>query len=957
MIYRNRWPVGPAVFLAFAITVISALTFSKSATAQFYHEWNGGTGNWLDPSNWSTDMVPGSGTVDIGYVSGGFGDVTINSFSPMIENLFIGSNATLNIESSLLVYSLIENEGELSVFGSFEFADLFNNGQDFRLEGGGNIQMNGGDLAIRNIGLINEDNSIRGFGAIQTTSPNSAFTNHATISASVDQQRLYVFGRAVNDGVMESVNGGILHFTAALMENTQSSVIRSEAGSQLVFRDGTTLSGGIIDLSEGTHEFDDVQLEDLTIRGQMMVATDLMMAGRIRNEGVIQSSNSSPGVVRFENLELEGGGVVDIAGLMGDQDSEFWNVDNHVTAQTIVTNQLRNDHILESDGGQLSVFYGTNRGTIRNFNIPFGVIDNEGGVVEVDLAEGVNVNVIGGVVRGNAPGDNPIPISGRLQDVHFEGNLSLGQGQVVLIDSISSSDPLELSSLVQLRVSDFDPDSLFEFQGDGFLDLNNFQIVGEVPPVGIRNEWTISGAGSIVTSGIQNLGVIEVEEGTLGIQVIPTGGDPRLLNSGIYRAGMGGRLVTSGIINSPTGRVISESGGVVEAEIVRGGTLEGDGIFLVNRLEDLVNFSTVEALNGNEMVLSGHLHNEGTITTRDNVDVSNQFSFSGAGELVIQPGSRLAALGSSGSESHFENGQSHTIRGGGEIRIVGDFENHGIIRADSSDTLQIRSSRLVNFGEIVVSSSDGMRVDLEPGQGPGVMANRGRITIFDSVFDATNIQNHLDGLIEGNGAIFVRDELDNYGKISPGNSSSPLGTLVVSTGLTLNRPGMLSIDLATVGTETVTDLIEANLVHIDGTLEILADDGLVLEPYETLTIVDTAVGVSGQFHEIENVVFDSMFGLAITYDANSVMITPALLGDANLDGSVDTSDFNLWNDNKFSNAGWSGGDFNGDGVADTTDFNLWNGNKFTSIAAVPEPKAGLLMLGGFVILMFLSQRR
>ena len=68
---------------------------------------------------------------------------------------------------------------------------------------------------------------------------------------------------------------------------------------------------------------------------------------------------------------------------------------------------------------------------------------------------------------------------------------------------------------------------------------------------------------------------------------------------------------------------------------------------------------------------------------------------------------------------------------------------------------------------------------------------------------------------------------------------------------------------------------------------------------------------------------------------------PFLSGDANLDGSVDVSDFNLWNNNKFTSAGsWSRGDFNADGVVDVSDFNVWNTTKFNrsrSAAAVPEP--------------------
>ena len=56
-----------------------------------------------------------------------------------------------------------------------------------------------------------------------------------------------------------------------------------------------------------------------------------------------------------------------------------------------------------------------------------------------------------------------------------------------------------------------------------------------------------------------------------------------------------------------------------------------------------------------------------------------------------------------------------------------------------------------------------------------------------------------------------------------------------------------------------------------------------------------------------------------------------LFGDANLDGSVDGTDFNIWNANKFSaDTAWCGGDFNADGATDGTDFNIWNSAKFQS---------------------------
>ncbi len=77
-----------------------------------------------------------------------------------------------------------------------------------------------------------------------------------------------------------------------------------------------------------------------------------------------------------------------------------------------------------------------------------------------------------------------------------------------------------------------------------------------------------------------------------------------------------------------------------------------------------------------------------------------------------------------------------------------------------------------------------------------------------------------------------------------------------------------------------------------------------------------------------------------------------LLGDANLNGAVDGSDFGIWNANKFTaSAAWCLADFNASGAVDGSDFGIWNANKFQSsdaAAAVPEP-AGLLL--GFVTLI------
>ena len=81
-------------------------------------------------------------------------------------------------------------------------------------------------------------------------------------------------------------------------------------------------------------------------------------------------------------------------------------------------------------------------------------------------------------------------------------------------------------------------------------------------------------------------------------------------------------------------------------------------------------------------------------------------------------------------------------------------------------------------------------------------------------------------------------------------------------------------------------------------------------------------------------------GLVTERDLDEWLLQANILpGDANLDGSVDGSDFNLWNEQKFTaTAAWCQADFNADGLTDGTDFGIWSSHKFSNATtAVPEP--------------------
>jgi hypothetical protein len=73
----------------------------------------------------------------------------------------------------------------------------------------------------------------------------------------------------------------------------------------------------------------------------------------------------------------------------------------------------------------------------------------------------------------------------------------------------------------------------------------------------------------------------------------------------------------------------------------------------------------------------------------------------------------------------------------------------------------------------------------------------------------------------------------------------------------------------------------------------------------------------------------------LAVDGNSILVAPELLGDANVDGRVNFSDFVvLSNHFGVSNGGWVGADFNGDGVTNFADF-VTLSNNFGAVIGAP----------------------
>jgi hypothetical protein len=151
------------------------------------------------------------------------------------------------------------------------------------------------------------------------------------------------------------------------------------------------------------------------------------------------------------------------------------------------------------------------------------------------------------------------------------------------------------------------------------------------------------------------------------------------------------------------------------------------------------------------------------------------------------------------------------------------------------------------------------------------------------------------------------------------------------------------------GTSKVSDLTITGIMDIK-------NNALIIESADSTSKATLLASVAGQLgtaitsstaatntHYTMDLIDNGMLGATmfggLTVDSNSVIVTEALKGDANLDGSVGAADLTLWKANfgKSNIYSAASGDFNHDGNVGAADLTMWKGNFGANIATYPAP--------------------
>jgi hypothetical protein len=1042
----KRHGLKAAVASVAATIASNALVAHANVTASWTSEttdlWTNAA-DWSSSPNYPNNNTPPSTVYDafINATGGTPYTVTLNS-GVTLDALTIGSpDATLDVSygGTLSPSTLNLSAGTLQLQGGGTIAGgtlnlsggslAFNNGTLSAVSvTGGDLQLqNGGSLTIEN-GITVADHNLdllNGYGFTYLTFDGPSQTlNNLNINAAPNY---YYYEPQMEISGPDSPGPVTLTLGASSNINGNLNISDgSQTGSTLI-NNGTIDATDYINISNSN--FTNHAFAEATTGGTLVIgspswtnaptgtisanASSLNFSGSWTNTGAVTATNNS-------TVDLEGNFATSALGNFTVDSTSTVNIEGTLsnTGSTLNTGTYGGNWALNEGtitGGTLNVSAGNfsvDDGTLNGVSVTGGDLQlQNGGSLTIENGITVadhNLDLLNGYSYTYLTFDGPSQTINNLKinaapnyyyyepQMYISGpdstgpvTLTLGatsniNGNLNISDGPQSGSTLinngtiNATDYISINTSNFTNTGLTEATTGGTLVLNSNSwtstgtISANASSLNFSGSWTNTGAvtatnnstvdleGNFATSALGNFTVDSTStvniEGTLS----NTGST---LNTGTYGGNwaLNEGTITGGTLNVSAGN-FSVDDGTLNGVSVTGGDLQlqnggsltiENGITIADHNLDLLGNSNVLVFDGPSQAVNNLNINAGT-------GYSNQLDISGP---------------DSGGPVTFTIGSSSSINGGFTIndgyQTGSTLINNGTINATGS--LYINTTNFVNNNLIEATSGGRLYID-----GTTNFTNTGALATHTGGFiDIPNSYTNTSSVLIDSGEI----EFDSgFTQSGPGTTTITTGTLDVTGNLTISTgainigAGEILVDY-TSGSDPIAS-IEAyiksgfNGGHWNG-------PGIMSSNAQTPT--------NGRIYGVGWA--DGADGVVSGLTSGQIEIKYTLLGDANLDGTVNGSDFSIlaanfgkgytnWDQGNFLfTSSVNGSDFSalasnfgqGDSGADLPvtladiaaldSFAIANGLPLPTFAAVPEPASALLIISTSVSILMRRRRK
>ncbi len=916
---------------AFVTFVCCGLSFSPLSLVAAPVSWvNGSGGDWLAPSNWSSNPALPSFIDQVTISQPGTLTITLSGSAPEINSLSMSENLLITTPSDLVVGSGggsisgtidLQNGRLISKTGTLNILNTVNSDvSGLRASAGGNMLFSPGVLST-----------------INGRSDNRTTLESDGTSSLLDLSGVTTFtGGGFFNAVLAATSGGTIEMeNVASMTSGATYIEANGANSQIALNALTTFSRSI------TTDFGELR----AINGGTLITPNLTTLSNhiaVRVSGATSSiglSNvTSANTVSFYALD---GGVVPLNSLtsyIADSSGSTFQADG--TGSKL-------------DLSPLTTFNG---GTFNNSKL----IANNGGIIELENVTSLNT----GAFLIDATNSATINLSAltTFTRTNFAdtARLRAAGGGSILTSSLTTLGPV----LVEIdgAASSINLSNLTSVDSTSFTATNG----GTVAPAVLATYNAGSTGSSLIAIGATSLvdlsSLTNFSGGTFNrTNVVAAGGRVEIDNvtqivngSTNVEANDGGRVVLTDLTtfsrtnNADLGRLRAANGGIIESpNLTTLGpvNIEISGATSVVDLDSLTSVDTTSFLASNGGVitapaLTGYsAGSNGSVLRADVgslIDLSSVTTFAGG---------------------TFNNTDVYAVGGTIDLGGVTTMVSGGTdVRATSGGHIDFAS--LATFAP---TNNADAKVILADTNGSIQFRTAGKTTVTNTeMFLNTGGEMHGQEIELGAGTNFqatgtVQADLSNTaGSLRPGFNNQ-IGELEIEGDFKQGSSGQLRIEASSVLQYDAID-IDGD-ASLGGNLHITPLAGFTPVYGTGIDIINTTGSISGVFNTIT---WDGLFGWRVEYLPNVVRLLAQFGADFDEDGDVDGDDLLTWQNNYGMNsADHEDGDADDDGDVDGRDFLVWQ-RQFTGAlpvvasTSVPEPSAIYLAL---IAVVSLFQRK